>query len=515
MSQATSLVLAAGLLLAPAAIAAAPESCEFRIVDWNASGTDANWNLGKDRQVADFIIAHVASLDANVITLQEVTAQTLTYLETDLPGWSCYAHEFAVDDHIAVCVDGAATNFFAARLTDVDPNDLPNTPPPYWWGYTQVEYEGVLITSVHTRSRWAEEHTTELHEDIPTGIIAGDFNYVEADKNPNIPPNPVPGPDWYQTDLDLEWTIDGFDDKGVRFERKIDHVLTVEPPAQVWGDAVADGSDDPPVPFHSAHRMLLATVSFQEDPSLDISITNPQQPIEVDGGCAATVSFQVAIHDNCCLDANDLGLDIAASNPTTNATLGAVMLDGVVALGPRDVLVTGHVDVSALQSCPAEVVIDASAQDCAGNPADTTSLGSGASAFLFDALPPQVASSQSDLACLWPPNHQYVCFDAAAFSPVIADNCAASPSWEFAACTSDQPDNGKGDGNTVDDCVLAADGQGFCARAERAGDAKAGRRYGLDVVATDACGNASAPGDLGNIHVPHHASPALACVAAP
>jgi len=514
--------LIAGILLAafistPAALAGEFESCEFRIVDWNASGADENWNEGKDRQVADFVVEHVTSLDANVITLQEVTLLSLTYIETDLPGWDCQSHEFSENDHIAVCVDGTATNFYWQRLRDVDPNDLPEAPPPYWYGYVQVEYEGVLITSVHTRSRWKEEHVTELHEDVKTGIIAGDFNYVDSTHNPDIPPNPTnpPGPDWYQTDLDLEWTIDGFHEDDTRWEKKIDHVLTVEEPQQVWGDAVADGSDEPPVPFHSAHRMLLAAVSFQENPSIDVAITNAEQPVEVDSGCAATVEFQIAIHDNCCLDENDLELDVTASNPTTNATLGAVTLGSVLTVGPRDVEVIGRVDVSALQSCPAEIVIDVSAQDCAGNAANTASLGTGASVVVLDTMIPEVASSQDDLYCLWPPNHKYVCFDAEEFGPGITDNCPGTPSWTFDACTSDQADNGRGDGNTTDDCVLDTDAQGFCARSERSGRVAAGRHYGLDILATDVCGNVSSSTDIGNVYVPRDKSPSLACIEPP
>ena len=115
-----------------------------------------------------------------------------------------------------MCVDGTAKNFQWKRLANVseDPNELPDFPGPYWWGYVQAEYEGVLITSVHTRSYWSHEHVTELHEDVKTGIVSGDFNFRDPTKNPNIPPNPAfdpTVPDWYQTDLDWEWTIDGFE----------------------------------------------------------------------------------------------------------------------------------------------------------------------------------------------------------------------------------------------------------------------------------------------------------------
>ena len=178
---------------------------------------------------------------------------------------------------------------------------------------------------------------------------------------------------------------------------------------------------------------------------------------------------------------------------------------------------TGPGVLSALESCPAEIVIDASVQDCFGNAADTVSQGTSASVLALDTTPPEVAASDSDLACLWPPNHRYVCLDAGDFDPVIADNCAANPTWEFAACSSDQPDNALGDGNTIDDCVLDADGQGFCARSERAGRIAGriadGRRYDLDIRATDSCGNVSTSTEIGNVYVPRARSQALMCLA--
>ncbi len=249
--------------------------------------------------------------------------------------------------------------------------------------------------------------------------------------------------------------------------------------------------------------------------TISAAITNAQQPIEVDGSCEATIEFQIDIHDNCCLDPDDLALNVSASNPTTNATLGTVMIDVVNPTSPRDIEVTGHVDVSALTSCPASVVIEASAQDCSGNVVDTGSQGTSASVLVLDTIPPYVDQGDDDLYCLWPPNHKYVCFDAGQFMPVIKDNCEASPRWEFDACDSDQPDNGKGDGNTIDDCVLDGDAQGFCARAERQGMVAAGRHYDLDIEATDACGNVSSATEIGNIYVPHDQSPQLACIAAP
>jgi hypothetical protein len=255
------------------------------------------------------------------------------------------------------------------------------------------------------------------------------------------------------------------------------------------------------------------TLSVSSDPmTISAAITNAQQPVEVDGGCMASVEFEISIHDNCCLDTENLGLIVNASNPTNNATLGSVVIDSVVANGTRDVLVTGHVDVSDITSCPAEVVIDASAQDCSGNAVDTVAQNSSASVDVIDTIPPEIVASDTDAYCLWPPEHNYVCFDASQFTPEITDNCTANPTWEFESCTSNQPDNGPGDGDTIEDCLLDADLQGFCARAERQGHKMAGRRYSLDSEATDACGNVSDATEIANIHVPRDESEDMMCI---
>jgi hypothetical protein len=171
--------------------------------------------------------------------------------------------------------------------------------------------------------------------------------------------------------------------------------------------------------------------------------------------------------------------------------------------------------VSALESCPADVVIAASARDCAGNPGATQSQGTSGSALVVDATPPAVTAGDDDLYCLWPPNHRYVCFDAGQFAPAIGDNCTASPSWRFTSCTSNQPDNGSGDGNTAADCTVDGDGQGFCARSERTGSGAAGRRYDLGVQAVDLCGNVSLPTEIGAIHVPRDQRQKTMCIAPP
>ena len=129
-----------------------------------------------------------------------------------------------------------------------------------------------------------------------------------------------------------------------------------------------------------------------------------------------------------------------------------------------------------------------------------------------DTTPPAIQPADGDLYCLWPPDHEYACFSKADFAPQVVDACGGVVTWLFAGCASDQPDGGPthGSGNTALDCVVSADGAGLCVRSERAGGgagAPDGRHYSVSVIATDACGNASAPVVIGRIRVPHDAPP--------
>ncbi len=128
---------------------------------------------------------------------------------------------------------------------------------------------------------------------------------------------------------------------------------------------------------------------------------------------------------------------------------------------------------------------------------------------VVDDTPPVVVSAPSR-ACLWPPNHWMVCFGPEDFAPEIVDDCPGEISWRFAGCVSSQPENDLGDGDFAPDCVVE-DGR-ICVRAERQGIDPAGRTYGLFIVATDACGNASSPALAGNIYVPHDQSPHEDCL---
>jgi predicted extracellular nuclease len=85
---------------------------------------------------------------------------------------------------------------------------------------------------------------------------------------------------------------------------------------------------------------------------------------------------------------------------------------------------------------------------------------------------------------LSPPNHKYVTVDA-----TVTATDKAAPTVTLVSVTSDEPDNGDDDGDTIDDVVIV-DQDTFKLRAERSGVGD-GRVYTVTYRATDACGNST------------------------
>ena len=105
---------------------------------------------------------------------------------------------------------------------------------------------------------------------------------------------------------------------------------------------------------------------------------------------------------------------------------------------------------------------------------------------LCEATPPQFDTLTVTPDVLWPANHKYV--DVAA-TVVVSDNFDPSPTVTLVSVTSNEPDNGEDDGNTVDDIVIVGDYE-FELRAERSG-VGTGRTYTITYEATDGCGNST------------------------
>ncbi|MFC7407160.1 ExeM/NucH family extracellular endonuclease [Georgenia alba] len=112
-----------------------------------------------------------------------------------------------------------------------------------------------------------------------------------------------------------------------------------------------------------------------------------------------------------------------------------------------------------------------------------------------DTTPPSLSVELSH-DVLWPPNHRYVEVTA----DVSAHDDGGAVDHELVSVTSDEPDNGRGDGNTTDD-VVVVDETTYRLRAERSGQGD-GRTYTVTFRATDEAGNETSA--TAEVHVPRH-----------
>lgn len=110
-----------------------------------------------------------------------------------------------------------------------------------------------------------------------------------------------------------------------------------------------------------------------------------------------------------------------------------------------------------------------------------------------DTIPPDLTLALSPTT-LWPPNHKLRTINA---SITVSDICDANPVVRLSSVTSNELDNGIGDGNTVNDIRGAAPGtddRKFKLRAERSGNGT-GRVYTATYEAEDASANTASQQD--------------------
>jgi hypothetical protein len=249
-----------------------------------------------------------------------------------------------------------------------------------------------------------------------------------------------------------------------------------------------------------AYYLMVSNVDFTttQDAPYDLSVVSDLQTIsvaieggagsvEVDENCEVTVNFTIDFHDNCCLDEDLIDeLIITPSITAANASVGAPVIDSVNVVSERDITVTGHVVVSDLTSCPAELRIDAEWQDCSGNVVSTMANGGEDFIDVLDTLPPMVSSDVA-LSRLWPPEHDLI---DVGFTRTATDNCDADVAQTLMTeVWADEMETAEtGDGNFAPDAKDP--NETLRLRSERIGS-EDGRIYLMTSSAADACGNSS------------------------
>jgi titin len=161
--------------------------------------------------------------------------------------------------------------------------------------------------------------------------------------------------------------------------------------------------------------------------------------------------------------------------------------EGEIYLGAATVATDLNGDVSFSVTVPVAVAsgrfITATATDAEGN---TSEFSGQSPPVVQDTTPPVISAVSASPAVLWPPNHKLV---------LVTIDYTATDDSGVASCTlsatSNEPDNGLGDGDTANDIQpIPGDAHHLWLRAERAGNGN-GRIYTVTITCTDASGNAS------------------------
>ncbi|HSS18843.1 MAG TPA: immunoglobulin-like domain-containing protein [Pyrinomonadaceae bacterium] len=161
---------------------------------------------------------------------------------------------------------------------------------------------------------------------------------------------------------------------------------------------------------------------------------------------------------------------------------GATANDGCA--GSFAATASGSVNVNV----PGSYMINYNASDPSGNAATQVTR----TVNVVDTTIPTITLN-GQTPSMWPPNHKYQTFRVTDFVTGVTDSCSTSlnvGSVVISQVTSDELENSGGDGNTLNDIVIAGDCKSLQLRSERDGGGD-GRVYTITFSVRDSSGNAT------------------------
>jgi alpha-tubulin suppressor-like RCC1 family protein len=263
------------------------------------------------------------------------------------------------------------------------------------------------------------------------------FTVTVTDSTPPVITSDVVGTStngWYTGNVVVSWTVT--DPDGPVTQTGCDSTTITTDGANILLTCTAE----------SAGGSKSKTVSISRDATAPSLTTSPNLSVSATSPTGATVNYAAA----------------AASDPTSGvAFVSCAPPSGFFLLGTTTVICT--------------------ATDNAGN----TSSGS-FTITVRDTAPPVITTTTPSVTSLSPPNHQMV---PITISVSAADNLGAAPVCVITGVTSNEPQNGLGDGDTPNDWMISGP-LTLQLRAERSGKGD-GRAYTIAVRCADAAGNAA------------------------
>ncbi len=215
--------------------------------------------------------------------------------------------------------------------------------------------------------------------------------------------------------------------------------------------------------------------------------TSTVTAIALNGAGMANCSFKVTVNDT---TAPVIACPANVTAFNDPGVCGAAVQFNITATDNCPGVLVTSVPASGSFFAVGTTTVTASATDAAGNISTCTFTVT-----VIDNEPPVITGLKATPDQLWPPNHKMmdVMVDYASTDNCVVVSCELS-------VTSNEAQNGNGDGNTEEDWIVV-DNHHLKLRAERSGNAS-GRIYTITVTCTDQYGNSSSK--TTTVKVPHN-----------